>query len=131
VNGGGSVKESRVVLVVEDDAEVMSFLDELLSGNGYAVLKARNGVDAMVALTAPEAELPGVVLLDINLPLESGISVLSFLRKVMLSGLPVVVLTGSAGHEEEEAVRELGVSSYLRKPATSGDVLSALERALD
>jgi len=130
VNGGGSVKESRVVLVVEDDAEVMSFLDELLSGNGYEVLKARNGVDAMVALTAPEAELPGVVLLDINLPLESGISVLSFLRKVMLSGLPVVVLTGSAGQEEEEAVRELGVSYYLRKPARSSEVLSALERAL-
>jgi len=130
VNGGGSVKKSRVVLVVEDDAAVMSFLDELLSGNGYQVLKARNGVDAMVALTAPEAELPGVVLLDINLPLESGISVLSFLRKVMLSGLPVVVLTGSAGHEEEEAVRELGVSCYLRKPAGSSQVLSALERAL-
>lgn len=130
MNGGGSVKESRVVLVVEDDAEVMSFLDELLSGNGYEVLKARNGVDAMVALTAPEAELPGVVLLDINLPLESGISVLSFLRKVMLSGLPVVVLTGSAGQEEEEAVRELGVSYYLRKPARSSEVLSALERAL-
>ena len=131
MNGGGSVKESRVVLVVEDDAEVMSFLDELLSGNGYEVLKARNGVDAMVALTAPEAELPGVVLLDINLPLESGISVLSFLRKVMLSGLPVVVVTGSAGQEEEEAVRELGISYYLRKPARSTEVLSALERALD
>ena len=131
MNGGGSVKKSRVVLVVEDEAEVMSFLDELLSSNGYEVLKARNGVDAMVALTAPEAELPGVVLLDINLPLESGISVLSFLRKVMLSGLPVVVLTGSAGQEEEEAVRELGVSYYLRKPARSSEVLSALERALD
>ncbi len=130
MNGGGSVKSSRVVLVVEDDAEVMSFLDELLSGNGYEVLKARNGVDAMVALTAPEAELPGVVLLDINLPLESGLSVLSFLRKVMLSGLPVVVLTGSAGQGEEEAVRELGVSYYLRKPARSSEVLSALERAL-
>ena len=130
MNGGGSVKSSRIVLVVEDDAEVMSFLDELLSSNGYEVLKARNGVDAMVALTAPEAELPGVVLLDINLPLESGISVLSFLRKVMLSGLPVVVLTGSAGQGEEEAVRELGVSSYLRKPARSSEVLSALERAL-
>jgi DNA-binding response OmpR family regulator len=131
VNGGGSVKKSRVVLVVEDDAAVMSFLDELLSSNGYQVLKAHNGVDAMVALTAPEAELPGVVLLDINLPLESGLSVLSFLRKVMLSGLPVVVLTGSAGHEEEAAVRELGVSCYLRKPAGSSQVLSALERALD
>ena len=131
MNGGGSVKKSCVVLVVEDDAEVMSFLDELLSSNGYEVLKARNGVDAMVALTAPEAELPGVVLLDINLPLESGISVLSFLRKVMLSGLPVVVVTGSAGQEEEEAVRELGISHYLRKPARSSEVLSALERALD
>jgi chemosensory pili system protein ChpA (sensor histidine kinase/response regulator) len=122
--------DSARVLVVEDNTELMVVLTELLTKQGYEVLEARNGVEAMVALTAPPDECPDVVLLDVGLPLESGVSVLSFLRTVMGSGLPVVVLTGSADHEDEVAMRELGISEYLRKPAPSKQVLGAIKRAL-
>jgi len=118
------------VLVVEDNAELMAVLAEVLSGQGYQVMEARNGVEAMVALTAPENESPDVVLLDVGLPLESGVSVLAFLRNVMQSGLPVVVLTGSADPGEEAAMRDLGISAYLRKPAAQQDVVAAIKRAL-
>ena len=118
------------VLVVEDNAEVMRLLAELLVGRGYEVVRACNGVEAMAALTAPAPEPPHLVLLDLGLPLESGVSVLSFLRNVMQSGLPVVVLTGRADPEEESAVRELGVSAYLRKPASPEKVLAAISDAL-
>jgi two-component system KDP operon response regulator KdpE len=118
------------VLVVEDNGELMALLVELLSGHGYEVTEARNGVEAMVALTAPENESPDVVLLDVGLPLESGVSVLAFLRNVMQSGLPVVVLTGTADPNEEAAMRDLGISAYLRKPAPQQDVLTAIKQAL-
>jgi len=116
--------------VVEDDEELTGFLEDLLVANAYEVVPARNGVEAMVALTAPKTEVPHVVLLDLGLPLESGVSVLTFLRNVMRSGLPVIVLTGSMDPEEEAAVRELGISSYLRKPAPPEEVLAAISRAL-
>lgn len=118
------------VLVVEDSDELMKFLGDLLVLNSYEVLSARNGVEAMVALTAPESETPHAVLLDLGLPLESGVSVLTFLRNVMQSGLPVIVLTGRREPDEEAAVRELGVSSYLRKPASPEQILAAVARAL-
>lgn len=118
------------VLVVEDNPEVMHFLDELLVLNDYEVVSARNGIEAMVALTAPKPESPQVVLLDLGLPLESGVSVLAFLREVMQSGLPVIVLTGRQDPDEEAAVRELGVSSYLSKPTSTDKVLTAISRAL-
>ena len=118
------------VLVVEDNPEVMRFLDELLVLSDYEVVSARNGIEAMVALTAPKPESPHVVLLDLGLPLESGVSVLAFLREVMQSGLPVIVLTGRQDPDEEAAVRELGVSSYLSKPASADKVLTAISRAL-
>lgn len=118
------------VLVVEDDRAVMSMLTEVLVRSGYEVVPARNGVAAMVALTAPEPECPNLVLLDLGLPLESGVSVLSFLRNIMRSGLPVVVLTGHSDAQEEAAVRELGVSEYLHKPASPQQSLAALSRAL-
>jgi len=118
------------VLVVEDDIEVMNVLNELLVRHGYEVVQARNGVAAMVSLTAPEPESPHLVLLDLGLPLENGISVLSFLRNVMRSGVPVVVLTGHDDPAEEATVRELGVSDYLRKPAAPQKVLAAISSAL-
>ena len=52
------------------------------------------------------------------------------LRQVMQSGLPVIVLTGRQDPDEEAAVRELGVSSYLSKPASADKVLAAISRAL-
>jgi len=124
-------KARRRVLVVEDEPPVMQFLDALLTQSGYEVLQARNGVEAMVALTAPRRDLPHAILLDLGLPLEDGISVLNFLRNVMRSGIPVVVVTGRKEPEEEAAVRELGITALLRKPPNSREILSALSVALD
>lgn len=119
------------ILVVEDDLAVSRFLEALLLDRGYQVLQARNGVDALVALTAPRLELPHAVILDLGLPLESGVSVLSFLRSVMGSGVPVVVLTGRQDPDEEAAVRGLGISAFLRKPASPEQVLHAVAAVLD
>ena len=124
-------KVRRRVLVVEDEPPVMQFLDALLTQSGYEVLQARNGVEAMVALTAPRRNLPHAILLDLGLPLEDGISVLNFLRNVMRSGIPVIVLTGRQEPQEEAAVRELGITALLRKPPNSQQILSALAVALD
>ena len=124
-------KARRRILVVEDEPPVMQFLDALLTQAGYEVVHARNGVEAMVALTAPHRELPHALLLDLGLPLEDGISVLNFLRNVMRSGIPVIVVTGLQQPEEEAAVRELGITALLRKPPNSQEILSALSVALD
>jgi DNA-binding response OmpR family regulator len=119
------------ILVVEDDAAIMSFLIALLSDRGYEVIQARNGVEAMVAVTAPKPELPDAILLDLGLPLEGGISVLNLLRNVLRAALPVIVVTGRQDPEEEAAIRELGVTAFLRKPVNTQQVLSALSLALD
>jgi len=118
------------ILVVEDDPVVARFLEALLVDRGYHVLRAANAVEALVALTVPRPELPDAVILDLGLPLESGVSVLSFLRKVVGSGLPVVVLTGRQDPETETAVRALGVSAFLHKPADADQVLQALAAVL-
>ena len=121
----------RRVLVVEDEPPVMQFLDALLTQAGYEVLQARNGIEAMVALTAPRRDLPHAILLDLGLPLEDGFSVLNFLRNVMRSGVPVIVVTGRKEPQEEAAVRELGITALLRRPPNSQEILSALSVALD
>jgi len=118
------------ILVVEDDPAVARFLQALLVDRGYQVMRAANAAEALVALTAPRAELPDAVMLDLGLPLESGVSVLSFLRKVVGDGMPVVVLTGRQDAEEEGAVRALGVSAFLHKPVDAEQVVKALAAAV-
>jgi len=118
------------ILIVEDDEQLLTFLRDLLTGQGYTVTLARNGVEAMMQLTVPSSELPDAILLDLGLPVESGVSVLSFLRTVLRSGAPVIVLTGRDDRDEEAAVLELGVSAYLHKPAPSEEVLAAISQAL-
>jgi CheY-like chemotaxis protein len=121
---------ARRVLVVDDNLELAAVLKELLAGAGYSVLTARNGIEALVFLTRGASELPDAVVLDIGLPLTSGVSLLEFVRNIMGSKLPIVVLTASADVEQEQTLRTLGISRYLRKPAPLDQVLSAITDAI-
>jgi CheY-like chemotaxis protein len=118
------------VLVVEDEPEVMALLRELLRRRGYEVQEARHGIDALVHLSAPEDEQPDLVILDICLPLEGGVNVLEFLRRTLHRRTPVIILTATATQEQEERIQQLGVSGYLRKPASSAALFSTVEKAL-
>ena len=118
------------ILVVEDEPEVMSVLSDLLSHSGYEIEQARHGAEALVHLTVPPAELPDLVMLDVNLPLEGGVRVLEFIRSTLRSPLPVIVLTASASEQEERTIVDLGVSALLRKPARADAILSQVRRSL-
>jgi CheY-like chemotaxis protein len=125
----GTERPARV-LIVEDNSEVMAVLRELLLRSGYDVQEARHGAEALVQLSAPRESLPDLVILDIGLPLEGGVGVLAFLRRTVHSALPVIVLTASATLEQEREIQQLGVSAYLRKPASSDLLLAEVKRAL-
>ena len=125
----GTERPARI-LIVEDNPEVMAVLRELLLRSGYDVQEARHGAEALVQLSAPRESLPDLILLDIGLPLEGGVGVLAFLRRTVHSALPVIVLTASATLEQEREIQQLGVSAYLRKPASSDLLLAEVKRAL-
>ena len=118
------------ILVVEDEAEVISVLSDLLGRSGYEIEQARHGAEALVHLTVPPSELPDLVMLDINLPLEGGVRVLEFIRSTLRSPVPVIVLTASATEQEEKKIADLGVSAFLRKPASAEAILSQVRRIL-
>lgn len=122
---------AKRVLVVEDDPEVVYVLCGMLAAHGYEVCHAPHSMAAFHMLVTPQEALPQVVILDIGLPGVRGVAVLEFIRITLCSDLPVVVLTGVATPEEEERLKELGVSAFLRKPTSCGIILSAVEEAVD
>jgi len=82
------------VLVVDDDDETRAAVCDLLSENGLRVTEAVNGRAALDILTS--GEKPSLVVLDLDMPVMSGLELLDIMRRYeRLSRVPVVVLTGN------------------------------------
>ena len=108
------------VLVVDDDPAIRLICTTWLSLDGYEVLEAANGQDALdLAFT----EEPAVVLLDLSMPVLDGFAVAAALRAdERTRELPLVVLTGEAGPHVTERVFEMGATGFFTKPFDPGAV---------
>jgi CheY-like chemotaxis protein len=123
--GGNGAASRRCVLVVDDDFDIREVMRELLCAEGYAVLTAADGSEALTALRA--GTRPDVLLLDLTMPEVSGIEVIDVLRKdESLRAIPVVVCSVNRGYDPDD----LGVHSVLRKPVAIDDLLEAVKKAL-
>jgi CheY-like chemotaxis protein len=113
------------VMVVEDDGLIRESLLEVLADQGYQVIGAGNGREALAALaTAPR---PDVILLDLMMPVMDGRSFRDEqLRDPDLAGIPVVVL--SAASDVLRVAADMGAAGVLRKPVTLGALLAELRR---
>ncbi|HEY0972050.1 MAG TPA: ATPase, T2SS/T4P/T4SS family [Gemmatimonadales bacterium] len=102
------------VLLVEDEAPLRSVLGDLLVREGYDVVEASDGIEALELV---DRAAPDLVVLDLTLPRLDGYAVLSRLRtRRDTHDLPVVVLTAREDEEAEVRVFELGASDFLCKP---------------
>ncbi|PJA86690.1 MAG: response regulator [Candidatus Moranbacteria bacterium CG_4_9_14_3_um_filter_42_9] len=104
---------SKKIMIVEDDSFVLDIYQTKLSQEGYTVIEARNGVEAMKKL---EKEKPDLLLLDIVMPYMDGIEVLKKIReRADLKNMPVILLTNLSQKEEINVGLGLGASDYLIK----------------
>jgi len=125
------IKENAVagetVLAVDDREDNLSFLDEyVLQPNGYKIIKANNGVQALEIIQTQKVDL---VISDLVMPQMGGLELLETLREKGLE-IPVILMTfhGSEG----TAVRafRLGARDYIIKPFAIDEMLDAIDRAL-
>jgi two-component system, cell cycle response regulator DivK len=102
------------VLVVEDNEKNMKLFRDVLEATGYAVLEATNGEEA-VELAG--AHLPGLVLMDVQLPGMSGLDALALLRgDDRTAAIPVLAVTAQAMRGDRERFLAAGFDGYLSKP---------------
>ena len=117
----------KTVLLVEDEEPLRQVLRELLEREGFTVVEASDGVQA---LDEVDRSAPDVVVLDLNLPRLDGYGVLNHLRaRPSTAKLPVIVLTAKGDEENEVRVFETGANDFLAKPFRPR-ALSARLRAL-
>ncbi|RLC95556.1 MAG: response regulator [Chloroflexi bacterium] len=124
----GKRRLARRVLVVEDEADVRRFACRVLELEGYSVLEA---VDGDEALRLAVEEQPSLVLLDLRLPKRDGWSVLEEMRRnPVLTSIPVIVFSASAGAPHRQRALGMGAVDYLVKPLSADDLRKAVGRVM-
>jgi DNA-binding response OmpR family regulator len=113
------------LLVVDDDESVRTMLLEYLDSHGYAVRAVADGAAMRAAL---EEDLPDLVLLDLRLPGEDGLTLARYLREHFDVG--IVMVTGSADVVDRVVGLELGADDYIAKPFDPRELLARLKSLL-
>lgn len=113
------------LLVVEDDANIASFLETLLKTNGYQVLTARS-CGAGLSLFA--SHNPDLVILDLGLPDRDGAAFIRAVRRD--NAAPIVVLSARIAEADKVQALDAGANDYITKPFGNAELLARVRAAL-
>lgn len=112
------------VLVVEDNDLNRKLFCDLLRANGFVVEPVADGIEFIERVAAFD---PCLVIMDIQLPNVSGISLIEAMKDDMrLCNIPVLAVTAYAGKGDEERIRDAGAEGYLAKPVSIHPFLQAV-----
>ncbi len=116
------------VLVVDDEIHIVHVVAIKLRNNGYEVISADNGVEALeLAL----GEKPDIIVTDYQMPLMTGLELVEKLRQhEQTKGIPVIMLTARSFAISQEQQDELQISGCLSKPFSPKELLENIEDIL-
>ena len=117
----------KKILVVDDEATICDLVRIRLEKNGYAVLIALSGKEA---LEIAQKEKPDLVVLDIMMPEMDGYEVLKRLRNDYKLGMPVMLLTAKSTDNDVWEGWQSGVDYYVTKPFTAHTLLRGVQLCL-
>ena len=108
----------KKIAVIDDDIHIGNMLEELLRGNGYDVLRAYSGTEALLLLSQ---NTPDLILLDLMLPGLSGEEVLP-----QIQGVPVIVVSAKVDVQDKVKLLLDGASDYITKPFDTTELLARI-----
>ncbi len=130
-NRGKTTPEERAgktILVIDDESEILELVRDILEMNGYKVLTARDGIEA-IGMFEEEHGSIDLVLLDLTMPGMNGIDVYKKLKKES----PGVKVIFTSGYNQERITNELGEDThiaFIQKPFRSKDLVSKIDHTI-
>jgi CheY-like chemotaxis protein len=117
------------ILIVDDKATSRELLRTVLEKQGYAVIEAGDGEEALRQARADSLDL---ILLDLQMPIRNGYDVLGELRQdPQYAAIPVIALTASAMQGDREKALAAGFTGYLTKPLALAHLRDEIQRLLE
>ena len=114
----------RKILIVDDEREVVEFLQKGLVKEGFCVVSAFDGLEAKRKI---KDEKPDLILLDLVMPGLNGWEVLKWLRQEEKLSTPVIILSAKDALSDMKQGYQLKADTYLVKPININDVVSAID----
>lgn len=118
-------RDPKRILVVDDEPRMIDFIRMNLELEGFQVLEARNGLDALEII---RTKLPDLVVLDVMMPQVNGFDTLRMLRE--FSSIPVIILTAKSEEDDKVQGLELGADDYVTKPFGPRELSSRVRAVL-
>jgi two-component system cell cycle response regulator DivK len=116
------------ILIIEDNPANMKLAMLLLRNAGHTALCA---VDAETGLTLARADLPALILMDIQLPGMDGLAATALLKRdPATASIPIIALTAMAMKEDQEKTRAAGCDAYIAKPLRYQELYAAIDAQL-
>lgn len=116
------------ILIVDDEEHIVELIKYNLEADGFGVLTADNGIDA---LKIAKQELPQLVLLDIMLPGKNGNDVCKEIRRdAAISNMPVIMITAKGEEVDRILGLELGADDYITKPFSVRELVARVKAVL-
>jgi two-component system cell cycle response regulator DivK len=117
------------ILIVEDKPNSRELLRTVLEQQGYEIMEAGDGDEALALV---RQQSPDLVLMDLQIPARNGYDVLQEIRKdVKLAHMPVVAITANAMPGDREKVLAAGFTGYIAKPVALAHLRSEVNRVLE
>ncbi|MBB4086365.1 response regulator [Sphingomonas carotinifaciens] len=119
---------TRTIMTVDDSPSMRALLRHALSGEGYQIAAAEDGVDALERI---DAAAPDLVITDINMPRMDGFGLIEQLRgHPRWNGVPILVLTTEFSDEKKARARAAGATGWIVKPFDPAKLSAAVRRVL-
>jgi len=119
---------SRLILVVEDQADNRQIIRDLLSALDYELAEAENGVEALAAIAKQK---PDLILMDIQMPIMDGYEATRRIKADPANkGIPIIAVTSYALSGDEQKAREAGCDDYVPKPYSPRQLLAKIRQYL-
>lgn len=124
-----STADKTVILVVEDDTAIQTFIAKSFHADGYGVIKASNGKEAMQQIEANAVDL---VISDVMMPEMDGLELCRLVKtNVLYSHIPLVLLTAKGNSEAEIKGIETGADAYILKPFKWKHIAAVVKNLLE
>ncbi len=123
-SGGKFQKTETTILIIEDDTELLNLIKSILEDEGFKVLKALNGIEALNII---ENILPTIILLDLRMPMMGGAE---FINKLVATGKRdyVTIILFTAEHRAKDFAENLGADDCLIKPFNLMDLFKVIQK---
>lgn len=114
-----------LIVIVEDEYNISSFVSAVVQANGFDTMVARNGAEAIILITS---HCPDLVLLDLGLPDMDGQGIIENVRG--WSNVPIIVVSARTRERDKVMALESGADDYITKPFGTSELLARIRTAL-